>query len=388
MTLVDRYILARTWRSFVAICGIILGSLLLENVSRLLNLLENVDQPLNLLLRFLLALVPEYLGLGVLVALFLATAMTARSLSLAGEWQIFAATGISPRRLLLIPMMFGAIGAVSEAAIHFYYRPVGESQLDQLLSEVRLGRHGVGGAVRSIISFPQDVTVTIDGYDPPTGTLTGVFVAMPDLTLTAPRARASHDGLGTIIMRLQNDRGLTRKSDGTFNVVDFGRFTVRVSTLEGQANVPRFQALDRLQFADITALARREALLSQRDRPALASIASRLSYSLMAFLMPMLGMALGTPTIRGRSGAGIAFGLLLIIGFVRATSFVEVNLPRTPIAAAAGLMTLMSGITGLLWRLEILAGPGIVDKVIDRRLIRPLLKVMKKTRVATPALSR
>lgn len=388
MTLVDRYILARTWRSFAAICGIILGILLLENLSRLLHLLENVDQPLSLLVQFLLALVPEYLGLGVLVALFLATAMTVRSLSLAGEWQIFAATGISPGRLLLIPMMFGAIGAVSEAAIHFYYRPVGERQLDQLLSEVRLGRHGVGGAVRSIIAFPHGVAVTIDGYDHQTGTLTGVFVAMPDLTLTAPRARASHDGLGTIIMRLQNGRGLTRKSDGTFNVVDFGQFTVRVSTLEGQADVPRFQAMDRLPFADITALARREALLSQRDRPALASIASRLSYSLMALLVPVLGMALGTPTMRGRSGAGIAVGLLLIIGFVRATSFVEVTFPRTPVAPAVGLMTVISGIAVLLWRLEILAGPGIVDKVIDRRLIQPLLKVVKKTRVATPALSR
>ena len=388
MTLIDRYILARTWRSFAAICGIILGILLLENVSRLLHLLENVDQPLSLLIQFLLALVPEYLGLGVLVALFLATAMTVRSLSLAGEWQIFAATGISPGRLLLIPMMFGAIGAVSEAAIHFYYRPVGERQLDLLLSEVRLGRHGVGGAVRSIIAFPHGVAVTIDGYDRQTGTLTGVFVALPDLTFTAPRARASHDGLGTIIMTLRNGRGLTRKSDGTFNVVDFGQFTVRVSTLEGRADVPQFQALDRLPFADITALARREALLSQRNRPALASIASRLSYSLMALLVPVLGMALGTPTMRGRSGAGIAFGFVLIIGFVRATSFVEVTFPRTPIVAAASLMTVMSGITVLLWRLEIFAGPGIVDKVIDRRMIRPLLKIVKKTRVATPALGR
>jgi len=102
----------------------------------------------------------------------------------------------------------------------------------------------------------------------------------------------------------------------------------------------------------------------------------------------VLGMALGTPTMRGRSGAGIAFGFVLIIGFVRATSFVEVTFSRTPIFAAAILMTVMSGITVLLWRLEIFAGPGIVDKVIDRRLIRPLLKIVKKTRGATPALSR
>jgi lipopolysaccharide export system permease protein len=374
--LIDRYIFAQTWRNFAAICGIIVALLLLENLSRLLHLLENVEEPISLLLQFLLALVPEYLGLGILVAIFLSTALAVRSLSLAGEWQILAATGVSPTRLLLIPMMFGAVGATAETAINFHYRPVGERRLDQLLDEVRLGRHGVGAAIRSIVSFPNGVTVTIDGHDRATGMLTGVFVAMPEVTLTAPRARATHDGFGTIVLRLENGRGLTRRRDG-FNVLSFRYLTVRIATTNEKASTVSLPALDRLPLDEIVELAMRETSRSQTSMPALASIASRLTYSLMALVVPILGIALGAPPMRGRSGAGLVLGILMIVGFVRAASFVESSALQRPVLASGVLMLLSGGAAGLLWRFEIRSGPGFVDRLIDRQLVSPLLYLAK-----------
>ena len=376
--LIDRYIFAQTWRNFAAICGIIVALLLLENLSRLLHLLENVEEPISLLLQFLLALVPEYLGLGILVAVFFSTALAVRSLSLAGEWQILAATGVSPTRLLLIPMMFGAVGAIAETAINFHYRPVGERRLDRLLDEVRLGRHGVGAAIRSIVSFPNGVTVTIDGHDRATGRLTGVFVAMPDVTLTAPRARATHDGFGTIMLTLEDGRGLTRRSGNSFNVLSFEQLTVRIATVDEKTLTGRAPALDRLAFYEIVALAMRETSKSLHLQPALASIAARLTYSFMAFVIPVLGVALGSPPIRGRSGAGLAFGILLIVGFVRAASFVESSSLQRPILASGVLMLLIGGAAGLLWRLEIRSGPGFVDRLIDRQVVGPLLYLARR----------
>lgn len=87
--------------------------------------------------------------------------------------------------------------------------------------------------------------------------------------------------------------------------------------------------------------------------------------------------------MRGRSGAGLVLGILMIVGFVRAASFVESSSLQRPVLASGVLMLLSGGAAGLLWRFEIRSGPGFVDRLIDRQLVSPLLYLAKgKARTA------
>ena len=106
MSAIDLYIARRLARPFLAVSAVIVLLLTLENSRRLMALLGNVEQPVAVLIKLMLYLVPEYLGLGLLIAVFVSVAVVFRDFALQGELDIFASIGLSPRRLLRAPLMW------------------------------------------------------------------------------------------------------------------------------------------------------------------------------------------------------------------------------------------------------------------------------------------
>ena len=373
LKLVDRYLLSQILRPFAITLTVIVAILFLENLSRLLQLLEHVRSPLPILGRFTLFLLPEYFGLGILVALFVAVAMTVRTATLRGEWQIFATAGVAPLRLALIPLLLGSLGANAELAINFHLRPIGEHRLDRLIGDLRDGRYGLGGDVRSILEMGQGVMMTVDHFDSATSRFSNVFIAQGSTILTAQTARASFDDDGRLNLLLERGQSLTPRPNGAFHVLSFSRLRIDLATRERRAARRVLESeLDRLTYQQLLDRIRAERGKNSQAQSALASFASRCGYAVMALLVPLLGLALGAPPLRGRSSFGIGAGILLIVAYVRASSFVETRFQADPVPAFLVLLSLMACIVLGLFHAENRFGPGFAETWLERRVAKSL----------------
>ena len=372
LKLIDRYLLRQIVRPFVIILAVIVAVLFLENLSRLLQLLEHVRSPLPILGRFTLFLLPEYLGLGVLVALFLAVAWAVRSATLRGEWQIFATIGVTPIRLAFVPLALGLLGASAELAINFHFRPIGEHRLDRLIGDLRDGRYGLGGDVGTILHLGQGVTMTVDRFDPSAARFFNIFIAQGTTILTARSAQSSFDDDGQLNLLLEQGQSLTPRPSGGFHVLSFGRLRINLATRERQAARQGLEPeLDRLSYQQLLDRVRTESGQNRPSRLALASFASRCGYAAMAIMMPVFGLALGAMPPRSRSGYGIGFGILLIVAYVRASGFVETQFAGAPVAAFVALLAVFSILAIALWEAERRFGPGFAEGWLERRLAAP-----------------
>src|SRR3546814_7095890 len=130
-------------RSVLGTVAVIVLLRSLENSRRLMGQIEHVERPLSVLLELLAYLVPEYLAMGLLIALFLAVALAFRSMALKGELDILMSVGLSPWRLLRVPLLLGLLVAFCHAGLRGYIQPVGEQRLDALGSAIAVGNLGM-----------------------------------------------------------------------------------------------------------------------------------------------------------------------------------------------------------------------------------------------------
>ncbi|MDB5697352.1 MAG: hypothetical protein JWN69_156, partial [Alphaproteobacteria bacterium] len=96
--LVDRYICRLTLRPLLLAIATIVFILSLETLPRLLEKLNGVVNRTELVFLSLMSLAPEYIGIALPIALFLATALAFRQLALNGELDALAASGMSDLR--------------------------------------------------------------------------------------------------------------------------------------------------------------------------------------------------------------------------------------------------------------------------------------------------
>ena len=66
----DWYFLRRALKIYGAVCIVMAALLILENTPRLLALIGDTTHPLRILVQMSLALIPEYMAIGTLVACF------------------------------------------------------------------------------------------------------------------------------------------------------------------------------------------------------------------------------------------------------------------------------------------------------------------------------
>lgn len=368
LRIVDRYLFRQMVGGYLLVVVALVTIMSLENVSRLTAAIIDTDSPVLLLVRLMSTLVPEYLGIAIPVATYLATAMAVRRLSLAGEWQIFEATGLSPARMMMMPMTLALLSAGAQLTIRLDVQPVGERTLDRLLSEVRRGLHGMTFKPGEIVAVDALTTVFAERpADAAPGTLANVIIRHRKDVATAERATVTRDVAGGIGFTLWNGTLVEHRSDGHFRTLTFARYSMNLPAAQAAArHRSAADRNDRLRLAELLPLVRAEAGTHGVAEPATAALLARLQSAAFCLMLPWFGFAFGVPPKRQAGGAALLLGVILIVINLRSTAFVERNLSTIPILSALAHQALWAAITVAVFKGSRHFGPGWIDEALAR----------------------
>lgn len=374
----DWYFLRRAIRIYAAVCIVMAVLLILENTPRLLALIGETSHPLRILAQMSLALIPEYLAIGTLLGLFLAVALTTRSLCLSGEYQIFSAIGRSPARLLVAPMILALATMGAQAGLRFELQPGGEVRLQQLGNDILSGMLGLAVHAEKPIKLGAGTSLYIERLDVERQRLFDVILETGNATLYAKSADAVYVAEGFVRFRLEDVTAIYpqssgRPQSGSFAALDF------VAPMQSSAAIAgpsRFET-KHLGLAG---------LLAMRGSPDLATraaadktIAARFSYVLACLFLPWLGIALGTPPLRSTSGLGIGAGCIAIVLLIKSISLASSDLPVSPFVAAGANLALWAALLFALFRYEQRHGPGWAEAGLLRasQMLRSIVRGRK-----------
>jgi lipopolysaccharide export system permease protein len=368
--IVDRLIAARLAKPFVASIAIVIMLLSLENIARLMDSLDDVDEPMSVLFKFLFYLVPEYAGIGLILAVFVAVALCFRGLSLSGELDILSATGLSPLRILRVPLLLGLTVATLHVGVRGFVQPLGEQRLDALGNAIGSGDLGMSIKAGEFLHPTQKVLLYVEKADARTKTFYGVMVQTGDFAVFAQSAKALNAGRAGIMLRLTHGHIVQKLQSGRLQAPSFQAMVLPLNL----ANAPKAplsarQRNDRLPLDHLLRIATVEQRNKLRDE-ARAACGVRFITAAFILWMPLFGFTLGIPPKRSTSAIGMLLGITLTIIFIQAGVALEDH--ASPFSLAHQFL-LLAGFTGLicgLWQLQRILGFGFVEAVLERSVRR------------------
>lgn len=357
LRILDRYVAREIARNYLLVLLTIIAILSLENSIRLASAVRGTDAPGLLLAQLMATLLPEYLGIGIPVATFLAVAMAIRALSLRSEWQMLEALGVRPRRYMAVPMLLALVSAIVLLGVRLEVQPAGESALDRVSLEIVRGFHGLHIVSGEAIQLGDTTLVAERVQDAGPGVLEKVLVQRASDVLSAAQAIISIAPNGDFEITLADGHWLRRHPDGREQKILFDRYSVR---LPGMAGLPPKGAVERMDRLGSAALLAGIARETGRDRPVAAAFAGRVESAYFCMLLPVFAMALAAPPRRRPGGAGILLGIVLIVLHLKGAAAVEAA-SEFPVLGAALHALLWTGIALLLARGTLRYGAGYVD---------------------------
>ncbi|MDE2562656.1 MAG: LptF/LptG family permease [Sphingomonadales bacterium] len=361
---IDIYLLRQELTGFVATIGIVVILLSLENSQRLWDFVSGTDAPGLLMLRMMGSLVPEYIGVGLPIASFLAPALAIRSLARKGEWQVLSATGLSPWRIMRAPMLLALAAASLQLAIRLDIEPLGERSLDDIGHSIRDGVFGMPINLDEFIEVDERTAVYLTP-GASHGVTGSIFVRRGGDVFTARSATASRDATGRVNMELFDGQQLLRQGDDRYAILTFNTYHLSIDTKPTpRAKLSPPQQLDRMGTVALTREARRNVAEDVAGRPALSALMARISSAVFCLILPWLAFVLALPPRRGAGGAGLAIGIGLIVLFLRTAYLVETGGSDHPLLAAAGHMALWLAGTFALVRYGITHEDGAIDRAL------------------------
>lgn len=358
---IDRYIFAQAALRLLATVVVVVVVMTLENAPRLTADLRHADAPAALLLRLSLYLVPEHLAIALPVGVLVAVALTARTLANRGEWQMLAAAGMSPARVLAAPTTLAALAAVALLGNALSLRPAGERALDALYAELVGGDHGVAVPLREPVHLDAETTLVADGAGPTGGELSGVLVRRAGATMSARRARVVADGRGGIALVLGAGASVEHRSDGTVRRMHFEGLTLkgRPPVLDLVPGNLRHR-LDRLGGVGLWRLAGGSEPTTLRDAGR-AALLTRIEGAFFCLLLPWLAVALGVPARRQAGGPALLVGVVLIVLHLQGAALVEDAMAAHAVAATFAHAAFWVAVTAAIVRLVRRRGDGAID---------------------------
>lgn len=361
---IDRYVAARFATPFLVSIAIVIMLLSLENAARLMDLLDGVEKPAAVLFKFMFYLIPEYLGIGLLFATFLATALCFRSLALSGELDILWAVGMSPLRALRVPMIIGLAVALLHIGLRGYVQPWGEQRLDALGYAASSGELGVAIKANTFYRPTPHFTLHVDHVDRVNGAFTGVFVKSGKHSVFARRAFAVNVGQKGISLTLRDGNISYARANGGFSLAHFGSLELPLSLNEtAKSGGSARHRNDRIVLHRLI-----ERLSSiEPDRSAIAAaLGTRLIMAASIPLLPVLALLLGVPPKRTSTAWGLGGGIAVIVCFIQiSVAIEEYALPSCNVHQAV-LLIALAAFTGWLKHYQTRHGPGSVEARLDR----------------------
>lgn len=383
MPVLDRYIARSLARPFLGTAAVIVLLLSLENSRRLMGQIEHVERPLSVLLELLAYLIPEYLGMGLLIALFVSVALTFRSFALKGELDILMSVGLSPWRLLRVPLLLGLLVALLHAGLRGYIQPVGEQRLDALGSAIAMGNLGMTITAGEFLQPDPATVLRVEEIDAPSGAFVGLFVQRENMTIFARHGRATNGGDGGMILRLF-DGDIVLGGDAPGKLSSFASMVLPLQTARLKPmRLTTRHSNDRLVLSALWERATQSGSATA-SRAARAGLGNRMATAAFAVLIPLFGFSLGIPPKRSTSAIGLGLGILVIVGFVQAMGAIE-DAAR-PFAPLLQLFILSAFVLASLAmvRSHLIRGPGAVEAWLIAR-IRPLRSRMRNPMRAIPS---
>lgn len=378
--LLDRYILRSLLGWYLAVIALVTLLLWLETLPRLVARLGEVRDGTRLVVESLTTLWPEYLAIGVPLALFLGTAMTFRRLALAGEIEVLAGAGLSNLRLLRWPHLVALLSALLLVALLGWIQPMGERRLDAIGLGAVAGDygirleagipHGLGG--NSLLYFDRIG---------PQGELEGVVVAQAGITTSARAARITPSRDRDVVIALSDGVAVDDRR-GQSHAVRFRSFRITVTlpaTMQPARLSPR-TLLDRYSFAQLLHLPERARRDGLTDAMAAAALSARAAMILFCAFLPGFAFALAMPPKRTRSGLGLGAGIGLIVLFWRLVALIQDRFGPAAPAAHAGLILAFGGGCAYLLHLQRTEGFGAVEAALARTSGRFVALITRRRR--------
>ncbi|WP_137861702.1 MULTISPECIES: LptF/LptG family permease [unclassified Sphingomonas] len=378
----DRYWTAKIAVRFVVIVSIIPAILQLENLRRLLSEVQKSSDAMLLLVRLIVALIPEHLSDAVPVALMLASAMAVRQMVLRGEWQIAAAAGMSRLRIMAVPLAFAALVAGAQFVVGFELRPAGERTLDTIYREMQTGEHGLPLPLGEPIELDASTTLFVGGLGSGRERrLEEVVVRRGEDSFSAPRADIGFSPDGGVRLRLRDGVGVIRAEGDQVRAVRFERmdFSGKPAGI-GMVDEDPMHRFDRLSTADLIAKMRNGPPLDRQS--ALTVLVMRMDSVLFCLLIPWFAIPLGKPPRRKESAAGILASIVLVVLHLKLAASIETHFAAQILLAEALHLCLWIAAAAMLIHLEQVHGEGVVDQLANR-LGATLQRLRKRHRAAS-----
>lgn len=300
--ILDRYILVQVIGTFAAVMGVVISLMTLEHLPRLMEITRLSGHRGYIVAQTVAGLFPEYAGIGILVGLFLGVALTVRRLALRGELDVIEACGIPPLRWMRFPLILAGLASVLVFINQSWLMPAGEAQLDDIGRRMEVGEFGHRLPAGEFIDLGAGSLLLFRRVDASTGELLGLFLKTKEATFTAKSGRLVINRLGGTELELRNGQVLQETES---RVLQFSRFQYRVD--EPASNRQRDDLIPGSKLQDSAALWEDGSVSSR------STVYGRSLWAALALIIPIFALPLGKPPRRQTGGAGILFGMALLV---------------------------------------------------------------------------
>lgn len=363
--LIDRYVLGQTLGSLAVVLAVTVSLMLVEHLPRLLDVVRLSGAKGHVVGEMLLALIPEWAGIGGLFGLYFAIALTVRRMAVRNELAAMEAMGIGPRRWARQVVLVATVMAAFLLLNQGWLMPAGEQALARVGKAMQRGEYGYTLSAGQFVDLGQGTTLQFMEVsdDPPA--LRDVFLQTPSGTISASSGQIGFTDAGELYIDLANGLLVDGRQGRTlaFRALRFVSGSGRLLAMPQVSSPPRKE----------TAL---PALVRSADPADRAAGYARLLWPLFALILPMIALVAGRPPLRSTSFAGLLAGGIVVVGFVRSTSFLESWGGQMAEAAATGLALVWVLFAFALLHLQRRLGAGFIDTGV--------VGAMRKVRNAWP----
>ncbi len=316
MSKLDSYLARLMAWPFFATLTISAMLLLLVRLVEMMDFVFDQGGSVQTVAQLLGNLAPQYLSLAIPLALLLATGFALRTLALNSEADVMAAIGMSPWRMIRVPMLLATLLTGALIALIGWVQPISSYGFEQLRYDLRVGALGTIIKRGQFQQYGDKVTIRIGDFDEKNRILRDVFAygrATDTQTqyISAKQAQLMRtEDKDTIIARLMDGRILFADQTGrrTSSLV-FERYDMAVKLpntpiFRGRGVTDRESTLPELisKFTGhkTETLARKKAL---------TGLSRRAAQVISLFAIPMLCFGMALPGRRTTNPGGLILAL-------------------------------------------------------------------------------
>ena len=349
--ILDKYILRQTIGTMGAVIGVVMSLMVLEHLPRLIEITRLSGHRGYIISRMVVGLLPEYIGIGLLVGLYLAVALAVRRLTMRGEVDVIEACGIGPWRWMRTPLLLAVAVSAATMLNQGWLLPAGERQLDDIGRRMAIGEFGYNLAAGEFVDLGFGNALSFQRVDPHTHHLTGLFLKTKDQTSTANSGHLSMLPTGEAVVELFDGQALDEQ-DGS--VLKFERIRYLL-------NQPGVRTGGKQKNVDPLRLAALDTLVASQLRSDRSVVFGRILWAALALFLPFIAFVLGKPPRREAGAVGIIVGTALLVLFLKTITPLTDGRSRQPEMLSLAILSGWTAVTFALVQGEKVLGQGFVD---------------------------